>query len=43
MAKNVKEYFLMHKDIRVCLMEITEDGNIANVRRNEAAFRCFSA
>lgn len=37
MARNVKEYFLMHKDIRVCLMEITEDGNIANVRRNEAA------
>lgn len=28
MAKNVKEYFLMHKDVRVCLMEITEDGSI---------------
>ena len=41
MAKNVKEYFLMHKDIRVCLMEITEDGNIANVRRNEAASKHF--
>lgn len=37
MAKNVKEYFLMHKDIRVCLMEITEDGNIGNVRINENA------
>ena len=41
MAKNVKEYFLMHKDIRVCLMEITEDGNIANVRRNESASEHF--
>ena len=37
MIKNAKEYFLMHKDIRVCLMEITEDGNIGNVRKNEAA------
>ena len=41
MAKNVKEYFLMHKDIRVCLMEITEDGNISNIRRNEAAAKHF--
>lgn len=41
MAKNVKEYFLMHKDIRVCLMEITEDGSIGNVRRNEAAAEHF--
>lgn len=41
MAKNVKEYFLMHKDIRVCLMEITEDGSIGNVRRNEAASEHF--
>lgn len=42
MPKNVKEYFSMHKDIRVCLMEITEDGNIGNVRRNEAASAHFS-
>lgn len=41
MAKNAKEYFLMHKDIRVCLMEITDDGNIGNVRRNEAALDHF--
>lgn len=41
MARNAKEYFLMHKDIRVCLIEITEDGNIANVRRNEAASEHF--
>ena len=37
MAKNAKEYFLMHKDIKVCLMEIDDEGNIKNVRRNEAA------
>ena len=41
MIKNAKEYFLMHKDIRVCLMEITEDGNIGNVRKNEAASEHF--
>ena len=41
MARNVKEYFLMHKDIRVCLMEITEDGSIGNIRRNEAAAEHF--
>jgi hypothetical protein len=41
MARNVKDYFLMHKDIRVCLMEITEDGSIGNVRRNEAAAEHF--
>ena len=41
MATNTKEYFLMHKDIRVCLMEITEDGSIGNVRRNEAAAEHF--
>lgn len=35
MLKNGKEYYLMHKDIRVCLMEITEDGTIGNVRRND--------
>lgn len=27
MAKNAKEYFLMHKDIRVCLMEVTDEGS----------------
>lgn len=32
-----REYYLMHKDIPVCLMEINEDGAISNVRRNEAA------
>lgn len=33
--KAANEYFLMHKDIPVCLMEIDRDGNISNVRRNE--------
>lgn len=41
MAKNVTEYFLMHKDIRVCLMEITEEGTIGNIRKNEAAAAHF--
>ena len=41
MAKKAKEYFLMHKDIRVCLMEITEDGSLGQVRRNEAASEHF--
>lgn len=41
MAQRAKEYFLMHKDIRVCLMEITDDGSIGNVRRNENAVNHF--
>jgi len=41
MARIEKEYFLMHKDIRVCLMEIDHDGNIRNVRRNAAAMDHF--
>ena len=41
MAQRVKEYFLMHKDIRVCLMEITDDGSIGSVRRNENAVAHF--
>ena len=30
---NGKEFFLMHKDIPLCLMEITDDGGIARIRR----------
>lgn len=41
MGKNAKEYYLMHKDIRVCLMEITDDGSIGNVRKNKAAAAHF--
>lgn len=37
MVKNAREYYLMHKDIRVCLMEITDEGELGRVRRNEAA------
>lgn len=36
MAKIAKEYFLMHKDITVALMEISEDGVLGNYRINEA-------
>lgn len=30
MLRQAKEYFLMHKDIPVCLMEISEDGALGN-------------
>ncbi|MCF0129661.1 MAG: hypothetical protein HUJ70_13850, partial [Pseudobutyrivibrio sp.] len=32
-----KEYYLMHKDIPVCLMDISDDGIIKNVRKNKSA------
>ena len=35
------EYYLMHKDIPVCLMNISEDGEIHNVRRNADAMEHF--
>lgn len=41
MAKRAREYYLMHKDVRVCLMEITEEGELGRVRRNEAAAEHF--
>lgn len=41
MAGHAKEYYLMHKDIPVCLMEISEDGSLGRVRRNEAATAHF--
>ena len=41
MSKHTDEYFLMHKNIRVCLMEISEDGRIGKVRRNEAESEHF--
>lgn len=37
MTRSVNEYYLMHKDIPVCLMEITDNGALSNVRRNKAA------
>jgi hypothetical protein len=41
MAAMNREYYLMHKDIPVCLMEISDDGAISRVRRNEAAANHF--
>lgn len=41
MRKSNKEYYLMHKDIPVCLMEISDDGELSNVRKNEAAIDHF--
>lgn len=34
--KTANEYFLMHKDIPVALMEISEDGMLGNYRINES-------
>ena len=36
-----QEYYLMHKDIPVCLMEISEDGAISKVRRIDDAAAHF--
>ncbi len=41
MAAINREYYLMHKDIPVCLMEISDDGSISRVRRNETAMEHF--
>ena len=41
MQRHAREYFLMHKDIPVCLMEISDDGTLGSVRRNEAASAHF--
>ena len=41
MSRQAKEYYLMHKDIPVCLMEISDDGALGSVRRNEAAAAHF--
>ncbi|MDD6769434.1 HipA domain-containing protein [Inconstantimicrobium porci] len=36
-GKIAKEYYLMHKDIAVALMEISDDGRLGNYRINEVA------
>ena len=41
MKNNPKDFYLMHKDIRVCRMEISEDGSIGKIRRNEAVKEHF--
>ena len=35
MKKIGNEYYLMHKNIPVCLMEVFDDGRLGNCRRNE--------
>lgn len=39
--KRVNEYYLMHKDIPVCLMELSNDGALGNYRKNQAALAHF--
>lgn len=41
MRINAKEYYLMHKNIPVCLMEIADDGSLGRVRRNESVAEHF--
>ncbi|MBR0399987.1 MAG: HipA domain-containing protein [Mogibacterium sp.] len=41
MAAMNREYYLMHKDIPVCLMEISDDGSISRVRRNKTSIEHF--
>lgn len=41
MAEHNREYYLMHKDIPVCLMEVNGDGSISHVRRNASATEHF--
>ena len=41
MAQHAEEYYLMHKDIPVCLMEISDEGAIRSVRRNASAAEHF--
>lgn len=35
--KNAEVYYLMHKDIKVCQLELSEDGSLGNYRINPAA------
>ena len=39
--KRVEEYYLMHKDIPVCLMEISEGGRLGNYKKNLSAQEHF--
>lgn len=42
MAKKIaKEYYLMHKDIPVCLMELTEGGSLGNYRKMKQLLPTF--
>ena len=39
--KKATEYFLMHKDIPVCIMNISDDGSLGNFKKNNAAAAHF--
>ncbi|MDY6221384.1 MAG: hypothetical protein SPH90_03555 [Candidatus Alectryocaccobium sp.] len=39
--KRVKENYLMHKDIPVCLMELSDDGKLGNYRKNISVIEHF--
>ena len=39
--KRAEEYYLMHKDIPVCLMELSNDGTLGNYKKNSAALNHF--
>ncbi len=39
--KRANEYYLMHKDIPVCLMELSNDGTLGNYKKNQAALAHF--
>lgn len=39
--KSTREFFLMHKDIPVCIMNISEDGSLGSYRKNEDAISHF--
>lgn len=41
MKKIANEYYLMHKNIPVCLMEISDEGRLGNCRKNEAQIDHF--
>ncbi len=41
MKNHIKDYYLMHKDVPVCLMEIGDEGDLHNVRRNRDALAHF--
>lgn len=39
--KTAEEYYLMHKDIPVCLMELSSDGKLGNYKKNLSALEHF--
>ena len=39
--KRAEEYYLMHKDVPVCLMELSTDGTLGSYRKNTAALEHF--